>query len=493
MKIFIRAIIVFVVVALAIVAHNGTAEGHGKTNDEQEPVLTKQERIFGLVTIYRAAKQHFAMFEQVPDLDWDQTFMDFLPLVEKKQSLLEYYQTLRRFAVLLQDGHTFVSLPDTIYLTQLGDLPLNLDYVEEQWVVIERLPTKEIIEEDIPPGAVVLAIQGVPAADYIEKEIFPMVPGGTFQGKSFLLNKFRFFPSDVAIHLKLRYPDGSIRSRSLHPACKKRNNPIEWTMERSKKYLWPWHHMERWSTEMLEDNILYVRYGSCSKGIEKAFSKLVESMELPLPEAMILDLRGNGGGSTPIRTVRHLISRPVKQYFFKTPCSISYVDARMQAASEDGQSREEIANEIFEDFPEYTPDWYSFSSSDIEPAEKYYNGPVVILTDRVTASAAEDLVVMLQGNNRATVIGEPTSGTTGQPIFFDLPGGGRVQVCTCLSRYPDGRSFVGVGVQPDVLVKRTIKGIADGRDEVLKAAIDYLRSVKGANQVNQVKIERSKK
>jgi len=411
-KTFIRTIIVFVVVTLVMVGHNAPAEGHGKINVGREPTLTKEERIFGLVTIYRAAKQHFAMFEQVPDLDWDQTFIDFLPLVGKKQSLLEYYQTLRRFAVLLQDGHTFVSLPDSIYLSQLGDLPLNLDYVEEQWVVIERLPTKEIIEEDIPPGAVVLAIQGVPAADY---------------------------------------------------------------------------------TEMLEDKILYVRYGSCSKGIEKAFSKLIESMELTPPEAMILDLRGNVGGSTPIKTVRHLISRPVKQYFFKTPCSISYVDARMQAASEDGQSREEIANEIFEDFPEYTPDWYSFSSSDIEPAEKYYNGPVVLLTNRVTASAAEDLVVMLQGNNRAAVIGEPTSGTTGQPIFFDLPGGGRVQVCTCLCRYPDGRSFVGVGVQPDVLVKRTIKGIANGRDEVIEAAIDYLHSVKDANQVNQIQIERSKK
>ncbi len=478
MKTFIRIIVVLVVVSLSIMALYATAKGNEKTNDEQEPVLTKQERIFGLVTIYRAAKQHFAMFEQVPELDWDQTFMDYLPLVEKQQSLLEYYQTLRRFTALLEDGHSFTSLPDTISRTQMGNLPLNLDYIEDEWVVIERFPTEAVLKEDVLPGSVVLTIKGMPAKEYIEKEIFPFVPGGTFQGKSFLMNKFRFFPTSAPIHLKLRYPDGSMHSRSLYPTNKK--NLIKWNMQRLKKYLWPWHHMEKYSTKTLEDNVLYVRFGACRQSIENKFAELIESMEPP-PKAMILDLRGNVGGSTPIKIVQHLISKPVKEFIFKTPCSISYVDARMQAASKNSRTKEGIANDIFDDFPEYTPGWYSFSGGDIEPEKKHYDGPLVILTDRMTSSAAEDLVVMLQGNSRATVIGEPTHGSTGQPIFFNLPGGGRVQICTCLAKYPDGRSFVGVGAQPDILVKRTIKYIAQGRDEVLQAAIDYLHSEKILN------------
>lgn len=450
----------------------GSAEAHHKTSNEKEVVLTKEERIFGLVTIYNAAKQHFAYFEQVPGLDWDQTFMDFLPLVEKEQSLLEYYQTLRRFTVLLQDGHTFVSLPDSIRLTQMGNLPANLDYIEEQWVVIERLPTEEILKEDLPPGSVVLSIQGLPAKDYIEKKVFPFVPGGTFQGKSGLMNKFRLFPAAEPIQLTLRYPNGSIHTRSLCPTSK--NNPIKWrNLEHIKTWCWPWHQMQRFETRTLEDNILYIRYGRCSKETDDRIAELVKSMETPLPKAMVLDLRGNVGGSTPTRTVQHLISKPVKTFFFKTPCSISYVDARIQSARKKGRSAEEIVNEIFEDFPEYSPGWYSGSSSDIEPEKNHYDGPLAILTDRMTASAAEDLVVILQGNKRATVIGEPTHGSTGQPIFFDLPGGGKVQICTCLSRYPDGRSFVGVGVQPDVPVRRTIKGIAEGRDEVLDAALEF--------------------
>ena len=466
-----------------------------KTSDVNEPALTKQERIFGLVTIYRAAKQHFAYFDQVPDLDWDQTFMEFLPLVEKEQSLFDYYQTLRRFTVLLQDGHTLVTLPDSISLSQMTNLPLNLDYIEEQWVVLERFPTKEIVEEDIPPGSVVLAIESVPAKDYIEKEIFPFVPGGTFQGKSGLMNWKRFFPGNrpIGLKFKFRYPDGSVHSRSLQ--ANNESNPIEFeNMESVKKYHLPWNHPNKWRTNKLGDNIQYVRYGSCSEGVEDAFAKLIESMKQPLPKAMILDVRGNRGGSTPTKTVGHLISKPVNHFLFKTPCSISYVEARMLSASKNSQSREEIAKAIFEDFPEYSPGWYSFNKGvEIEPQENHYDGPLVILTNRMTSSAAEDLVVILQGNNRATVIGEPTHGSTGQPIFFDLPAGGEVQICTCLSLYPDGRSFVGVGIQPDILVKRTIQGIAEGRDEVLDAAMDYLNSVKNAKQVNQVDIESNEK
>ena len=451
------------------------AQEHIKTAAENKQTLTKQQRIFGLVTIYRVAKQHFAYFDQVPELDWDQTFIDYLPQVEKEQSLLEYYQTLRRFTALLQDGHTFVSLPKTLK-NKMSNLPLNLDYIEDKWVITERLPTKEILKEDVPPGSIVLTIEEIPAKEYIEKEIFPFVPGGAFQGKSFLMNKFRFFSCKAPIQLKLQYPDGSIHSRSLHVASKK--NPINWNRERFEQYLRPWHYMEKWDTETLGDNILYVRFGMCREIIENKFSKLIESMKPPLPKAIILDLRGNVGGSTPTKTISHLISKPVDMFLVKTRCSISYVDARMQGASRKGSSKEEIVNKIFSDFPEYSPGWYSFPANDIEPAEFHYDGPLVLLTDRMTASAAEDLVVILQGNDRAKVIGGPTHGSTGQPIFFDLPFGGRVQICTCQATYPDGRSFVGVGAQPDILVKRTIQGIAIGRDEVLEKALEYIRSTK---------------
>jgi carboxyl-terminal processing protease len=72
-------------------------------------------------------------------------------------------------------------------------------------------------------------------------------------------------------------------------------------------------------------------------------------------------------------------------------------------------------------------------------------------------------------------VGEPTGGSTGQPLMFNLPGGGLARVCTKRDTYPDGREFVGVGIQPQVLVRPTVEDFRAGRDTVLEAALELLR------------------
>ena len=79
--------------------------------------------------------------------------------------------------------------------------------------------------------------------------------------------------------------------------------------------------------------MLYVRYGRCDDKCKDEFSKLIESLTPPLPSAMILDLRGNPGGSTPTKTAGHLIAKPIPGYIFRTRCSVSYIEAQIQAAS----------------------------------------------------------------------------------------------------------------------------------------------------------------
>ncbi|WP_315818881.1 S41 family peptidase [Paraflavitalea speifideaquila] len=95
--------------------------------------------------------------------------------------------------------------------------------------------------------------------------------------------------------------------------------------------------------------------------------------------------------------------------------------------------------------------------------------PLVVLIGNNTASAAEDFLIALDDlKGRATVIGERTYGSTGQPLMFDLPGGGSARVCTKRDTYSDGREFVGYGVKPDIEVKRTVedyvkKGCTNGK------------------------------
>jgi C-terminal processing protease CtpA/Prc len=60
-------------------------------------------------------------------------------------------------------------------------------------------------------------------------------------------------------------------------------------------------------------------------------------------------------------------------------------------------------------------------------------------------------------------------------VLFDLPGGGSARICTKKDAYPDGRLFVGYGVQPDIEVKRRLAGYLEGRDPVLERARSFLR------------------
>lgn len=73
-------------------------------------------------------------------------------------------------------------------------------------------------------------------------------------------------------------------------------------------------------------------------------------------------------------------------------------------------------------------------------------------------------------------IGENSNGSTGQPLLFDLPGGGMARICTKKDTYPNGREFVGYGVKPDIEVKLSVQDFIHRKDPVLKKAVDYLIS-----------------
>ena len=92
--------------------------------------------------------------------------------------------------------------------------------------------------------------------------------------------------------------------------------------------------------------------------------------------------------------------------------------------------------------------------------------------------AAEDFVVALHAAERATLVGEKTAGTTGQPLIIDLPGGS-ARICTKWDTYPDGRDFVGVGVIPDVEVRPTQAALAAGTDIVLEKGLEVLGNLGG--------------
>ncbi len=61
-------------------------------------------------------------------------------------------------------------------------------------------------------------------------------------------------------------------------------------------------------------------------------------------------------------------------------------------------------------------------------------------------SERRDFLVAYDQMRRGAIFGEPTAGSTGQPLFFRLPGGGSARVRSKHDSYADGREFDAIGV-----------------------------------------------
>ncbi|HEY2582532.1 MAG TPA: S41 family peptidase, partial [Mucilaginibacter sp.] len=79
--------------------------------------------------------------------------------------------------------------------------------------------------------------------------------------------------------------------------------------------------------------------------------------------------------------------------------------------------------------------------------------PIYVLTSKNTFSAAEDFLIYLNGSKNITRVGQNTAGSSGQPLFFNIPKGFIVRICSKRDAFPDGTDFIGIGIKPDVYVE----------------------------------------
>lgn len=90
-----------------------------------------------------------------------------------------------------------------------------------------------------------------------------------------------------------------------------------------------------------------------------------------------------------------------------------------------------------------------------------FDGEVQVLTDHSTASGAEVFAAAIRGNNRGKVIGATTYGKAIQQKFITLPSGGGVLMTVARYTTPDLKMITQTGVRPDVVVDLSAQAIED--------------------------------
>jgi carboxyl-terminal processing protease len=112
----------------------------------------------------------------------------------------------------------------------------------------------------------------------------------------------------------------------------------------------------------------------------------------------------------------------------------------------------------------------------IFPRPETYAGPLAILVDEGSASTSEILAGGLQDLKRARLFGVRSAGAALPSDIIRLPNGDGFQYAQASYTSESGKVLEGEGVTPDVVVRQTREALLEGRDLVVEAADEWIRS-----------------
>ena len=192
---------------------------------------------------------------------------------------------------------------------------------------------------------------------------------------------------------------------------------------------------------------------------------------------MIIDVRGNGGGSSPEKLIESLMERPWRDWISATPHRVGVDSAYAHLfRSFPLEQFGERTRGYIQAFADADTAMLRKQSSLMEPEAPIFTNDLIVLIDEGCASACEDFVMPLSFSGRATVIGRRTGGSSGQPYIFDFGNGMEFFVGSKRLYFPDGSAYEGIGIAPDIEVPRTIESLLNSTDETLEKAIEATRS-----------------
>jgi C-terminal processing protease CtpA/Prc len=302
-----------------------------------------------------------------------------------------------------------------------------------------------LTKSGVQVGDEIVSIDGQPVRSYAEARIAPYQSSSTPQDLAVRSYSYGLLSGDAQqpVQLQLRSAAGKV---------------FEVSAPRSGYQRAPGTASE--SFEVRRDGVAVLRASQFES--DAAHQLLLKHWsELSSARGLVLDLRGNGGGSSNYGwdLLTHLSDDPVV-----TPVS-RYRDASPVSRAGNGDNAS-IKWRDLQDPPYQGRDLRKFS------------GPVAMLIDARTFSAADDTAAAFKLMQRGPIVGLASGGSTGQPLGFPLPGGGFARICVKRDSYPDGTDFVGVGVLPDIEVAPTVASVRSGRDPALEVAVKTLLKIK---------------
>jgi C-terminal processing protease CtpA/Prc len=359
--------------------------------------------------------QHFYPYFDVVKTDWPGALRTALRAAATDGDELAFLNTLRRMIVALHDGHGRVYLRNLRFQESYRP-PIQWDWVEGRLVIIHAA------EGGLKPGDVVVKLDGRPAAEVLAARE-ELLSGATPQYRRYVaLLEITLGARDSAMSLHIESPAGKTRLVNV-----RRTVPFnEYQEKRPEKIA------------ELKNGVYYV---DIDRITEEEFRAAVP--KLAKATGIVFDLRGypRRSGMSPIS---HLTDKPARSGQWHVPVVLR--------PDRDGMQ-------------------FAFSDWSLPPLRPRFKARVAFLTDGRAISAAETFLGIIEKHHLAEIVGTPTAGTNGNINPFTVPGGYRIVWTGMKVQKQDGTLHHGVGILPTVPVSRTLRGVAEGRDEQLDRAV----------------------
>lgn len=370
--------------------------------------------------------EYFFPYKYLADQNWNDVLNEMIPKFLSVNNDENYHLALAELVTKVDDSHAFLYSP-LINASQYGrrKVPVAYTYVEGKLVVATINTTR--FDEEIPlkAGDIIYDINGRTIPQLVNS-FGKYVPASNSWGKITKVKNLFLFSNRDSLALKVERNGENISLMVKTYLLK------DIILEKTAV-------QQKWSFLDADKKTGYVNMGIIER------SDLDDMYKgLRFTTSIIFDLR-NYPKQTIIPLSRMIL--PEKSIYYQF------------------------------NFPEtdYLSKFYSSKNSIGRKNPDYYKGNVIVLVDGSTQSQAETTTMMFKQHPKSKVIGSHTSGANGDVIRFKI-----ADLDTCFTGlgayYPDGRETQRIGIVPDIIIKPSVKGVQQGKDEVLERALEYIKT-----------------
>lgn len=406
-------------------ATRGELPDRSPFSEAAPPEGGEAERFAAGLLVAHGVLRRFGMYFDVVGDGIDARLEELLAAPPAAEDRAAMRRALGRLGQVLEDGHVFFG--DLYDDGPTGYMPVVFDHVDGRPVVVRSG------DAGLAAGDTVLAVDGVDIedvyADYLEWH------GAATEGYALDLAMRELRRMDRSKTLTLRAADGSEREVVVEPA------PLE------ELYALPWVFQPRESGLLDDLGSPGIAYLNLDYEVTASLDRVEELLALAAgATGLVVDMRGYPGVNN------YTVAELLREGDFASPAF-----ANLRWTGPDLAELEESQYELVG-----SGDW---------------SGPIALLISPVTVSAAENFAMMLVDDERVHVVGRTSAGTNGNMTGLLVPGGFYLTFTGMRVLFPDGSTFHGVGIQPELEVAPTAADYAEGRDPELEAAVALLESL----------------